>query len=337
MAGIGRTLSIAAIPRTQLSIFWFLLLAPLAACSAANLQSEGKSLEADEDSWLGAGQTVKRDLKVGKRNRFYELYLPSSYRSNSATPVVMVWHGGGGYPASVARQSGMNKLADEHGFLVVYPAGSGVFKTKLLTFNAGACCGYASRRNVDDVAYALALLDDLAKDYAIDRKRVYSTGMSNGAMMSYRLACELGDRIAAIGPVSGVLGVTCSKPGRPVPVIHFHGKADQNSPYLGGRGAHSVSGVDFQSALETVRIFVERNGCPEQPTSTRTRGKATELRYSPCRDNAEVVFWSIEDGGHTWPDGDWASRLEGRVVGPINRDISASDIMWQFFRKHSMK
>jgi len=297
-------------------------LATLIACAGSPVQSE----------------TVERNLKAGKRDRFYELHVPASYRAGTPAPVVMVWHGGGGFPAAVARQSRMNEVADKHGFLVVYPAGSGVFAGKLLTFNAGACCGYASRNDVDDVAFAAAVLDDLAKDYSIDRKRVFSTGISNGAMISYRLACEIPGRIAAIGPVSGVLGVPCSAPGRPVPVIHFHGTADENSPYHGGKGAHSVSQVDFRSVPDTLRTFVVRNGCPEQPAPAARRvGAATEYRYGPCRGGSEVVLWSIEGGGHTWPGGDPASGFVARIVGSVNRDIFASELMWQFFEKHPMR
>ncbi len=332
-----------AAPSLTASLIPVLLLGALIACAGSPTQADGGTPKTSdrrrpaEPQRPAASGTEERSLTVGKRDRFYELYVPSGYEKGTPAPVVMVWHGGGGFPAAVAKQSHMNEVAEKHGFLVVYPAGSGVFSKKLLTFNAGACCGYASKKDVDDVEFAVAVLDDLAKDYSIDRKRVYSTGISNGAMISYRLACEIPDRIAAIGPVSGVLGVPCSKSGRPVPVIHFHGTADENSPYGGGKGEHSVSKVDFRSAPDTVRFFMQRNGCPKEPASTRAKGSATEYRYGPCRGGSEVVFWSIKGGGHSWPGGDWASRLEGRVVGPVNRDIFASELMWQFFEKHPMK
>lgn len=297
------------------------LLFPVLACAA---------------SAVGAGN-LERSLKVGGKERRYEVHVPPQYKRGNPTPVVLVWHGGGGFPAAVAKQSHMDEVSDKHGFLVVYPAGSGIFSGKLLTFNAGACCDYAVKNKIDDIEFTRAMLDDLARDYTVDPKRIYSTGISNGAMMSYRLACELSDRIAAIAPVSGVLGVSCDTPGRAVSVMHFHGTADANSPFAGGRGKHSVSQVEFRSAPDTVAFWVKRNGCPKESASSKTKGAATETRYGPGRDDSEVAFWKIEGGGHAWPGGDWASRLEGRIVGPVNRDIFASELMWDFFAKHPMK
>ena len=313
------------------------------ACAAQGKQASGRPHPIAD--WLAAhragGQgepikttNVRRTLTVGGTSRWYELHVPPQYRKGSPAAVIMVWHGGGGFPAAVAKQSHMDEVSDKEGFLVVYPAGSGIFAEKLLTFNAGICCDYAVKKGIDDVAFARAVIDDLAKDYGVDRRRIYSTGISNGALMSYRLACEAPDLVAAIAPISGTLGVPCEGSGRAVSVIHFHGLADQNCPYNGGKGAHSVAQVDFKSVPDTIAFWVKRDGCPAKPSATKEVGSATETVYGPGRDGAEVALWSIGGGGHTWPGGDWASALEGKIVGPVNRDIFASQLMWEFFARH---
>src|SRR5262249_11253544 len=151
------------------------------------------------------------------------------FDGKSPVAVVLNLHGGMGRAESQRRQSGMNRVSDQHGFLVVYPDGTGI--GPLLTYNAGACCGYAEKTRVNDVGFINALIDDLERQYQVDPRRIYATGFSNGAMMSYRLGCELSERIAAIAPVSGDLGVDGPVPKRPVPIIHFHGLKDENSPY----------------------------------------------------------------------------------------------------------
>src|SRR5712691_11431037 len=163
-----------------------------------------------------------RSLEVDMRTRTFLVHVPSSYDGKKPFPVVLAFHGGGSNAEQMVRFCGLNETADKHGFIVVYPNGTGRLE-KLLTWNGGNCCGYAMRNRIDDVAFTKALLDDLAKVVKVDTKRVYATGMSNGAIMAYRLASELSDRIAAIAPVGGPMGKEKCAPKRPVPVIHFHG------------------------------------------------------------------------------------------------------------------
>src|SRR5581483_1221143 len=137
-------------------------------------------------------------------------------------PVVLAFHGGGSNAMQMADFCGLNAKADGAGFIVAYPEGSGRL-ARDHTWNGGNCCGYAMEQKVDDVGFVRVLLDDLAWRARIDTKRVYATGMSNGAVMAYRLASELADRIAAIAPVAGPMGTATCKPSRPVSVMHFHG------------------------------------------------------------------------------------------------------------------
>lgn len=166
-----------------------------------------------------------RSLEVDEERRGYLVHVPPQYDPATPTPVVLAFHGGGGEADAMAAFSGLNEKADQAGFIVAYPDGSGRLE-RMRTFNAGNCCGHAAAANIDDVAFTRQILDDLQGIANVDRRRIFATGMSNGAMMAYRLAAELSDRIAAIAPIAGPMGMQGCRPGRAVSVIHFHGDAD---------------------------------------------------------------------------------------------------------------
>lgn len=278
-------------------------------------------------------------ISAGGLERYYSVHVPPSYDPNRPTPVILNFHGGGGNPKSQRTITTMDQASDKFGFIVVYPQGTGA-KFKLInphgyTWNAGTCCGWAMQQGIDDVGYTRAMLDDLARQFNIDKKRVYATGISNGAMMCYRLACELSDRIAAIAPVAGPMGVTGCHPPRPVSVMHFHGAADQFAPYAGGKGPRSLPGEFFESVDKTISFWLKRDNLGGQPRMVR-RGKATGSYYGPGTDGSEVVLWSIAEGGHTWPGGKFGF-LGKRILGELNTDISANDLMWEFFQRHPLK
>jgi polyhydroxybutyrate depolymerase len=209
----------------------------------------------------------------------------------------------------------------------------------MLTWNGGNCCGYAMTNKIDDVALMNAMLDDLAKVVKVDAKRVYATGMSNGAIISYRLASELSDRIAAIAPVSGPMGTEKCTPKRPVPVIHFHGTDDQNSPIKGGKGEKSLSGTNFYSVEHSIKAWIKANGCKDEPVTVELPDRAKDgtrvfrKTYGGGKDGTEVVLVVIEGAGHTWP-----GREPGvRMLGKSTKNISANEEMWKFFQNHPMK
>ena len=279
-----------------------------------------------------------RSLTVGDLKRTYLVHVPKSYDGSKAYPLVLSFHGGGSNADQMVRFCGLNETADKHGFIVVYPSGTGRLE-KVLTWNGGNCCGYAMQNKIDDVAFTKALLDDLAKVVKVDAKRVYATGMSNGAIMAYRLASELSDRIAAIAPVSGPMGTEKCDPKRPVPVIHFHGTDDQFAPFKGGKGEKSLSGTDFYSVDHSIQAWVKANGCKEEPATVELPDKAkdgtkvTRKTYGGGKDGAEVVLIMIDGGGHTWP-----GREPGlKMLGKSTKNVSANDLMWAFFEKHPMK
>jgi polyhydroxybutyrate depolymerase len=279
-----------------------------------------------------------RTLTVGDRKRTYLVHVPKSYDGKKPYPVVLIYHGGGSNAAQMVRFSGLSEKADKAGFLAVYPNGTGRLEG-VLTFNGGNCCAYAAMNNVDDVGFTNALLDDLEKVLKVDAKRVYATGMSNGAIMVYRLASELSDRIAAIAPVGGPIGTEKCSPKRPVPVIHFHGTDDQFAPFKGGKGQKSLTQTNFYSVDHSIRAWEKANGCNEEPRTEELPDKAkdgtkvTRKTYSGGKDGAEVVLFVIEGAGHTWPGKEPAVKFLGKAT----KNISANDLMWDFFEKHPMK
>jgi polyhydroxybutyrate depolymerase len=286
---------------------------------------------------LGPGDH-SRTLAVGERQRTYLVHIPNSYDGTKRYPVVLAYHGGGSNAEQMIRFSGLNATADKAGFIVVYPNGTGR-GAKLLTWNGGNCCGYATENNVDDVALTRALLDDLATVVGVDRHRVYATGMSNGAIMAYRVASELSDRFAAIAPVAGPMGTEKCVAKQPVSVIHFHGTDDEFAPFKGGTGPKSVSGANFYSVEHSIQAWIKADGCTTKPTTqeladtAKDGTKIVRRTYGGGKAGAEVVLVIIEGGGHTWP---------GRIplvkwLGKATKNISANDAMWEFFEKHPRK
>jgi len=278
-----------------------------------------------------------RQLKVGQQERSYYVHVPPKYDASKPTPVVLAFHGAGTNAPIMALSTGLSAKADEAGFIVVYPNGTGEGGL-LLVWNSGGFRGPYARNRPDDVAFVAALLDDLATIVPIDRKRVYATGISNGGMMCYRLAAELSDRIAAVAPVAGAMGVDRCRPKRPVAVLHFHGTDDKLVPFHGPRDLTAVF-ASFKSVGETIRIWARLDGCPEKPEITDLPDKAddgTTVKqevYGSGKERTEVILYTIEGGGHTWPGRQWPIPWLGKTT----RDISANDLIWEFFQKHPME
>jgi len=277
-----------------------------------------------------------RSLESGGRTRQYLIHIPPQYDGQEETPVVLVFHGGAMNARAIQLHTGMNKKSDEAGFIAVYPDGTGWLK-KMLTWNGGNCCGYAMRNKVDDVAFVNALLDDLAKVVKVDARRVYATGISNGAILSYLLASELSNRIAAIAPVAGPMGTASCSPKRPVPVIHFHGTNDTFAPYEGRQGKGLTLTI-FYSVEHSTNNWVKANGCTGEPKTEELEDqhedgtKIIRKVWGNGKQGSEVVLITIVGGGHTWPG------IQPRVkyLGISTKEISANDMMWEFFKKHPM-
>lgn len=282
--------------------------------------------------------------------RRYLVHVPVKCDPSQPTPVVLVLHGAAMNAARTVAFTGMNDKADEAGFVAVYPEGTGL--NPLLTWNAGGLTPQFAAAKPNDVEYLVRVLDDLATVVKVDARRVYATGMSNGGMMCYTLANEQSGRIAAIAPVAGTMTMDRPQPARPMPVMHFHGVDDAVVPFL-GLTESGPAFIRFKSVDATIAAWVEADGCPKAPQvrdepsgirdpSDSSRGNGARLAddgtkvvrktYGPGRGGSEVILIVIEGGGHTWPGMQPALSL----LGKSTRRISANDLIWEFFQRHSL-
>lgn len=280
------------------------------------------------------------------RTRSYIVHVPPGI--NGPVPVLLAFHGGGGNAAGFKAYAELDRVADAEGFLVVYPNGTGVLANVLLTFNSGdGCCGYAREHNVDDVGFAVAVLADLENRTAIDRRRIYATGHSNGAGMSHRLAAERSDLVAAIAPVAASLDLAAFAPSMPVPVLQIHSVDDPRALYEGGLGP-PFPGTTLQHFHQPAQAGLDRwiavNGCPTVPDTIETRAgaagtmneghTATLLRWSPCTSGAEVSHWKLTGAGHGWPGNVTPSTPES-IIGPYTSIVIAAEEVWAFVSRFS--
>ena len=237
---------------------------------------------------------------------------------------------------------GMNKKSDEARFEIVVFHGNETELFKKMkddgTFNGGDCCGYAQTKDIDDVAFTKKVLDDLGAWANVDQKRVFATGLSNGGIISYYMASELSDRIAAIAPVGGPMMTESCNPKRPVSVMHFHGTDDAFAPFNGGKGK-GVSGKSFKSVDHSLKNWIKANGCNPEPKIDKLPNKVDDgtsivrKTYGGGKNDTEVVLIEIKGGGHTWP----GVKTRATFLGKVTMNISANDAMWEFFQKHPIK
>lgn len=263
-------------------------------------------------------------LEYGGLKRSFDLHLPANLDLSKSIPLVLAFHGFDLNPAEMARISGLSTLADQEGFLVAYPLGTGQHPS----FNGGECCGQAAQRNVDDVGFTRAIIERVAQIVPLDRRRVYATGFSNGAIMVYRLACDLADQIAAIAPVGAAPATITCQPSRPVSIIHFHGDADRLNPYEGGT---TQGGLEFWSVERGINYWLDLNGCPAEAEETQD-GNIVHRVYAPCRQATAVELYRIRGGEHAWPGGEPVTT----AIGIPTTEIDASELMWAFFQAHPM-
>lgn len=294
------------------------------------------------ERWLNRemqGETPKltetlRSIKVGDKDRYYMIHVPKSYQQAKPAPLLLALHGGGG---NMELQAGdrfykVISKSEKEGFIAIFPNGYSKFPSqKFATWNAGNCCGDARDTNSDDVSFLRALIHEVRSKYNIDSKRIYSIGMSNGAMMSYRLACELSDVITGIGAVAGTDNTTTCTPKNPISVMHIHAKDDTHVLFNGGAGEDAFKDktkvTDFASVPATIGKWVKLNECNPTPKRVLDKKGAYCDQYSKCKNNVKVELCVTENGGHSWPGG-----MKPRGVGPRPSDaISATDTIWSFF------
>jgi polyhydroxybutyrate depolymerase len=274
-------------------------------------------------------------LNSGGTDRCYHLYVPSGYDPTQPVPLVVSFHGWLSSPNANSIITGWSRLAEREGFLLAFPQGTS-FPQR---WNSGSTWHVSAAQ---DVQFFSDLLDELVALASVDSSRIYVNGFSNGGGMSVHLGCKATDRIAAIGSVAGaVVEMEDCSPTRPLPVMAFHGTADPLVPYEGGpepgwvarNGASVINAPGFfLGAPDWIAFWAENNGCSAGPLTIPPQGDSLGIRYTDCDEDAEVILYTIEDGGHTWPGG-----MPIPFLGKTSRDIDATHELWSFFQGYSLR
>jgi polyhydroxybutyrate depolymerase len=264
------------------------------------------------------GSTTEYEVRAGGIKRSYLLYLPASYQPGKPMPLVVALHGGLGTGKAMAEISGFDRTADARGLIVAYPDGIG------RGWNAGSCCGSPMKKNVDDVGFMRSLVADIKQKVAIDPKRVYGTGFSNGAMLVHRVACEAPDVFAAIAAVSGGPMVKDCKPSKGLPVLLIQGRADPRIPWDGGE----FEGNYRPSIRQIVADLRVRNRCAAEETVVEQNDVVN------CANGQDVQWCGLNGVGHQWAGG---KTLLPRLLGKNTDRYNASNKITDFFLKHSAR
>lgn len=266
------------------------------------------------------------EVSVSGEARTYSVHVPRQYRDQHAA-LILALHGGGGNHEIQATERFYHQISasEKYGYIVMFPNGySRLPGGKFATWNAGNCCGAAVKKQVNDVAVIRAMIQDIQQRVRINPKRIFADGISNGGMMSYRLACEMADTISAIAAVAATDNLQPCQPSQAVAILHIHAKDDDHVPFDGGVGPKSPAGVTFNSVPATIQKWVGLN----QSRTPAERilevpGAYCEI-YQPGK--APVQLCVTETGGHSWPGG---SKPRGGSAGSTALDANA--VIWQFF------
>jgi polyhydroxybutyrate depolymerase len=259
--------------------------------------------------WTAGDQTIT--LMHDGIERVYEVHVPPAYTGNSRVPLVLTIHGAHNTIAMVRGWSQMNTVADANGFIVAYPQG-------IDCWNSGFVLPGCTAAD-DDVGFLTSVVVDIESQACIDPKRVYATGISNGAMMAQKLGCDKADVFAAVGGIAGPNGGGCN-PSRPISVVYMHGTEDTT--------------VGYSSAAGTVTGWSMRNGCSDSPVETYNMGSTRCETYQGCSDGVEVAFCTVTGMGHCWPEDTRCGPGGGAEFGVT--DFEASPFTWEFFERHPL-
>ena len=280
------------------------------------------------DELAEPGITAVRELTVDGRDRSYRFRLPSGAH-DGLLPLVVMLHGGLGSGRQAEEAYGWNELADREGVAMAYP--DGLNRSWAVS---DECCGPSVAAGVDEVTFIEAMVDELVAAAPIDPERIYVTGISNGGMLTYELACH-SDRVTAVAPVAATMLDDCPSP-RPLPVLHIHGTADASVPYGGGPGAGPSSRagienvtIDGPGAEELAGFWRRVDGC--ETSTASTEGPMT-ISTAACADGMAVELVTVDGAGHQWPGADGNPVLE-RALGldPPSDALDATETIWAFF------
>jgi len=273
-------------------------------------------------------QDVEDTFMIYGRDRYYKTHLPLGYNYQKKYPLVFVFHGGLGNPELMDKQTGFSDKSDKEGFIVVYPYGTGSFDKKLLTWNTWDCCGYADKKNINDIDFIIEVYNEIVSKYNVDEKRIYATGMSNGGMMCYLLACEVPEKFAAFAPVvAAMFDTTSCNPKSEASLIIFNSLDDEHIPYSGGIGEKSLVDVEKLPVETTVNLWVKKFNCYFMNNSESSSFVKTSYKNN---NGTEIVLYKMLSGGHSWPGGEKIRRFADNPV----KNVSATDLIWEFFKNN---
>jgi polyhydroxybutyrate depolymerase len=282
-------------------------------------------------------------LHGGGLKRRFLVYTPEGIDLSGFVPVVLVLHGAGGTAKWMLEETGWDVKADQEGFLVAAPEAMPMdfskkpkFFTNPQVWNDGGQTSVALSRGHDDVAFLTSLLDQVQRQFAVDPRRIYVTGFSNGAAMTFLLATGLSQRLAAIAPVAGRCRLEAPALERPVPTLYMIGQDDPLVPLAGGDVKSPWNGqtANRPPVRETLDKWAKAIGAEAQATVSEDLQGVTIARHAPRQDGAELVVYTIKGLGHHWPGG--KGRLSERIGGKRSLRINATNVIWEFFRKHAM-
>ena len=276
--------------------------------------------------WLFSQEVTTEFLNYDGLERSYILYIRESYSENNPTPLVLNLHG---YSSNAGQQmiySEFYSIADSEGFILIHPEGT-------TDPNGFQFWNSENLFPIDDVGFLSALIDQIVLEYNINTNRVYSMGMSNGGFMSYKLACELSDKIAAIASVTGSMStnqITLCNPNSPTPVMQIHGTSDPTVLYDGSLGIASIENViSFWININNCNLSPIINSIPD--LNLTDLSNAEHYIYSNGINESSVELYKIINGGHTWPGA--SIPLVGNNT---NQDLNASEKIWDFFNKYDL-
>jgi len=312
---------ITSLLKTSFSLWSLVILATAFSCNNSEVTPEPE---------VTYPLLLNSSITHDNEDRLYLLYIPEGYNESSEWPLVINFHGRGSSNQVQMGYSQFNTLADEHKFMVAYPQGLiGIVEGVTAThWNANFGTG------VDDIGFVNVMIDDIYANQGLDLSKVYAIGMSIGGFMSYTLACDLNDRIAAIASVTGGMtgnSIAQCMPLRSVPILQIHGTADDVVPYFGLDGLPPT-------VPDVVNFWVTNNECnvmdvveEDLPdTNLDDNSTVTLQQYNNCNQESNVFFYTVNNGGHTWPGAFPVSAL-----GNTNQDMIASEVIWEFLNNHS--
>jgi polyhydroxybutyrate depolymerase len=309
----------------------------LAICAATGFLARAQT---PPDKTASTPGNHDESLKFGGLTRTFIVHVPPSFNGKSRVPVVFMLHGAGGSGAGADSETGWTGKSDREGFIVVFPDGTpprpslpARFLLNPRLWNDGSGRGAAGKENIDDVGFISAIIDFVEAHYAADPDRIYCTGFSNGASMTFSVGVNLSNRIAAIAPVSGHLWLKQKQLAYPVPLLFIIGTEDPLNPIAGGNVKLPWGVEQYHPPVEdSLKEWERMIGCGPQVETARDGNGVRELVYDRCSKGGEVLYYRIDGLGHVWPGGQ--NKLPEKWVGKPSDKLNATNVIWDFFKAH---